>query len=218
MELFAMSDSHGRLIQSYRKQKNMTLVELGKKTNLSHAYLSKIENNKATPSREVLKKISEILDPNGNEDLFNKLATATGKTHQVEKDSEVYKWLLKSGRIKENGLGKIEVLEYSYFKLNYILEECKPLVYDVKKEIEGESLATIPLTERMINKIYAAINTIVFQELVENPDLLNSIENEEILNNHVREQEDKLHLLSNSISNLTLEELAMIIHDDDKLV
>lgn len=56
MELFAMSDSHGRLIQSYRKQKNMTLVELGKKTNLSHAYLSKIENNKATPSREVLKK------------------------------------------------------------------------------------------------------------------------------------------------------------------
>lgn len=99
MELFAMSDSHGRLIQSYRKQKNMTLVELGRKTNLSHAYLSKIENNKATPSREVLKKISEILDPDGNEDLFNKLATATGKTHKVEKDSEVYKWLLKSGRI-----------------------------------------------------------------------------------------------------------------------
>ena len=70
----------------------------------------------------------------------------------------------------------------------------------------------------MINKIYAAINKIVFQELVENPDLLNSIENEEILSHHVREQEDKLHILSNSINNLTLEELAMIIHDDDKLV
>lgn len=218
MELFAMSDSHGKLIQRYRKQLNMTLVELGSLTNLSHAYLSKIENNKATPSLEVLKKISDVLDPNNDEELYNKLATATGKTHQVEKDSEVYKWLLKSGRIKENGLGKIDVLDRSYFKLNYILEEGNPIVYDIKKEIEGDSLATILLTERMINKIYKAINTIVFEELSNNPELLYSIENNEIISKHIKNEEEKLHLLSESIKGLKFEELTRLINDDDNLI
>lgn len=218
MDLFAMSDSHGKLIQRYRKQKNMTLVELGRLTNLSHAYLSKIENSKATPSLEVLKKISGVLDPNNDEDLYNKLATATGKAHQVEKDSEVYKWLLKSGRIKESGLGKIEVLDHSYFKLNYILEEGNPIVYDIKKEIEGDSLATILLTESMINKIYKAINTIVFEGLVNNPELLYSIENNEIISNHMKSEEEKLHLLSESIKGLKFEELTRLVNEDDNLI
>lgn len=53
----------GDIIKRSRKLKKMTLVQLGEETELSHGYLSNLENNnRNNPSSEVLKKIADVLE------------------------------------------------------------------------------------------------------------------------------------------------------------
>ncbi|WP_256088104.1 helix-turn-helix domain-containing protein [Staphylococcus haemolyticus] len=47
------------------------MEELGKKIGVTHAFLSRVENNKANPSDELLKKIAGALDPFNSADLLN---------------------------------------------------------------------------------------------------------------------------------------------------
>ncbi|WP_194841496.1 helix-turn-helix domain-containing protein [Sporosarcina obsidiansis] len=55
----------GEIIRDARKRKKLTLVELGKLTNLTHGYLSNLENNvRSNPSPDVLRNISNALDVN----------------------------------------------------------------------------------------------------------------------------------------------------------
>lgn len=218
MDLFAMSDSFGKLLKSYRKQANLTLVELARETTLSNAYLSKLENNKSTPTTDTLKKICNVLDENNSENLYEKLLFATGKTHSVEKDSEIYKGLKKQGRIYENQFGVIKVLEKPYQKLNYLLESESPIIYDIKKEAEGEPIASIQLTPRLKNQIYNAINRIVIDELIQNPKLVHSINDERILTNHVDQQEKNLHELVSEIGDIPFEDLLKLIDDDENFL
>ncbi|WP_240329430.1 helix-turn-helix domain-containing protein [Staphylococcus haemolyticus] len=46
----------GYSIKKARKKYPYTLEELGKKIGVTHAFLSRVENNKANPSDELLKK------------------------------------------------------------------------------------------------------------------------------------------------------------------
>lgn len=50
------------LIRQIREQKNMSLDELSKKSNISKAHLSYIERNEKEPSISVLVKIAKSLD------------------------------------------------------------------------------------------------------------------------------------------------------------
>ena len=52
----------GSKLKTLRKAKNYTAVELAKKINVSQAYISKMENDKASPNLEMLSRILHALD------------------------------------------------------------------------------------------------------------------------------------------------------------
>lgn len=52
----------GSKLQALRKAKNYTAMELAEKINVSQAYISKIENDKASPNLEMLSRILHALD------------------------------------------------------------------------------------------------------------------------------------------------------------
>ena len=52
----------GNLLKNRRKEKKLTLVQLADKLELTHGYLSNVENGNRNPSPEVLKKLSVALD------------------------------------------------------------------------------------------------------------------------------------------------------------
>lgn len=57
------------LIKQIRKEKNITLVELSKRTGISQSHLSDIENEKKQPSFTIMWKISKVLNVH-LEDLY----------------------------------------------------------------------------------------------------------------------------------------------------
>jgi len=52
----------GDRIKSLRKENDLTLRELAKKANISHSFLSDIENNRSNPSLKRLQDIAKALD------------------------------------------------------------------------------------------------------------------------------------------------------------
>ena len=54
----------GKKLKALRKAKNYTAAELAEKVDVSQAYISKIENDKASPNLEMLNKILIELDSN----------------------------------------------------------------------------------------------------------------------------------------------------------
>jgi transcriptional regulator with XRE-family HTH domain len=52
----------GKKIRSIRKSKNMTIVELAEKINVTSGYISQIERNLISPSLAVLKRLSQALE------------------------------------------------------------------------------------------------------------------------------------------------------------
>ncbi len=59
-----MVKSLGERVKSLRNERNMTLMELSQKTNLSPSYLSQLERDKATPSITSLVEIANALEVN----------------------------------------------------------------------------------------------------------------------------------------------------------
>lgn len=49
-------------MRALRRAKNYTTVQLAEKVNVSQAYISKIENDKASPNLEMLNRIVKALD------------------------------------------------------------------------------------------------------------------------------------------------------------
>lgn len=75
----------GDFLKKARKDKKLTLIQLGEMTGLTHGYLSNLENNvRKNPSMEVLKKLAHVLDIE-----YSKLALLSGlvdeKTLLIEK-------------------------------------------------------------------------------------------------------------------------------------
>jgi len=72
----------GEEIRLARKSKKLTLVELGKKTNLSVSYLSQVERNIITSSVSSLKRIAEVLNMPASAIMFSE-ARKKAVTHSV---------------------------------------------------------------------------------------------------------------------------------------
>lgn len=88
-------------IKYIRKNKNMSLYELSKKTGISRTYLRNLENNRSlNPTMFILQKIAEELEVN-IKDLFYSL------TEMEDLKEEMYR------RTAEYGLDSKEVLEVS---------------------------------------------------------------------------------------------------------
>lgn len=88
-------------IKNLRKQKNLTLLELSNKSDLSTTYLSDIENNKLDNcSTQVLEKIADALNVNIKDLFYSKF------------DIEDLKQKLNES-IDKYGLDSQEVLEIS---------------------------------------------------------------------------------------------------------
>lgn len=54
-------ESIGGYLKSIRKQRGLTLTKLAEVSGVSHPYISQIENNKFTPSPEILRKLADPL-------------------------------------------------------------------------------------------------------------------------------------------------------------
>jgi transcriptional regulator with XRE-family HTH domain len=54
--------SLGATIRSARRQSNLTLMAVAKRTNLSVSYLSQVERGRLTPSVSALKRIADVLE------------------------------------------------------------------------------------------------------------------------------------------------------------
>ena len=79
-----MENEFGKFIRKKRKEKNITLMQLAKKTDLSQPYLSQIENGKRdTPRMDIINKIASALEIDPNE-LVVKAFSVTGYAHEFE--------------------------------------------------------------------------------------------------------------------------------------
>ena len=111
-----------------------TLEELGKKSGYT-CFLSRVENNKATPSDELL-KIAGALDPFNSADLLNEFKILTGKFKDIDKNNEVYKELKASGRLEmpqyNHDKSKPLLVDKPYYKLNFLFENDYRVFYDLK--------------------------------------------------------------------------------------
>lgn len=57
-----MMDRFGEKLAELRKQRNLTLRELGKMLEVDHTYVSQLEKQKAKPNAIMILKIAEIFD------------------------------------------------------------------------------------------------------------------------------------------------------------
>ena len=89
------------VIKSIRKNKNISLYELSKRTGISRTYLRNLENNKSfNPTISILEKIAEKLEVN-IKDLFYSLNDIKGLKDEMNRRINIY------------GLDSKEVLEVS---------------------------------------------------------------------------------------------------------
>ncbi|MFK2827198.1 helix-turn-helix transcriptional regulator [Bacillus sp. B190/17] len=76
-----MENELGQFIRNKRKGKNITLMQLAKKTNLSQPYLSQIENGKRDiPKPDIINKIASALDIDSYEIMVKAGYIASVKT------------------------------------------------------------------------------------------------------------------------------------------
>lgn len=89
------------VIKNIRENKNMTLYELSKKSDVSRSYLIDLESNRRTnPSVSVLQKIANALNVNIKELFYSEIEIESLK-------QEMY------NRIDKFGIGSAEVMEIS---------------------------------------------------------------------------------------------------------
>lgn len=144
-------DTLGSLIRKYRRNKNLTLVELGRKVSLTHGYLSNVENNNRKPSPEVLNKLADVLNVPPGE--FMNAAGYTNERTRLEeltlKYHELQRALLPNteygiykieNRLREGGLPEAEVNELST-ELNILKEK----LYVYNKDFDEVQLEMVEI-------------------------------------------------------------------------
>ncbi|MDO0972095.1 transcriptional regulator [Staphylococcus sp. HMSC063F03] len=190
----------GSRIRELRKEYPMTLEELGDKVGVTHAFLSRVENNKVKPNDELLQKLASILDYNDSNDYLNEFRMLSGTFDNIDKNNPYYNELKASGRLEINNydirnVKKDKIVEKPYYKLNYLFESDFKVFYDIKTSILGEKIATIEIPYNILNSIYKDINLRIIDLIKTNPELLTSISNPEILdeyNNNRKMQKEKI--------------------------
>ncbi|MCG1797291.1 helix-turn-helix domain-containing protein [Staphylococcus epidermidis] len=190
----------GSRIRELRKEYPMTLEELGNKVGVTHAFLSRVENNKVKPNDELLQKLASILDYNDSNDYLNEFRMLSGTFDNIDKNNPYYNELKASGRLEINNydirnVKKDKIVEKPYYKLNYLFESDFKVFYDIKTSILGEKIATIEIPYNILKSIYKDINLRIIDLIKTNPELLTSVSNPEILdeyNNNRKMQRGKI--------------------------
>ncbi|MDU0435022.1 helix-turn-helix transcriptional regulator [Staphylococcus haemolyticus] len=190
----------GNRIRELRKEYPMTLEELGNKVGVTHAFLSRVENNKVKPNDELLQKLASILDYNDSNDYLNEFRMLSGTFDNIDKNNPYYNELKASGRLEINNydirnVKKDKIVEKPYYKLNYLFENDFKVFYDIKTSILGEKIATIEIPYNILISIYKDINLRIIDLIKTNPELLTSVSNPEVLdeyNNNRKIQREKI--------------------------
>lgn len=216
----------GNAIRKARKHYPYTLEELGREIGVTHAFLSRVENNKATPSEELLQKIADTLDPFNNLDLLNEFKVLTGKFNNIDKNNELYKELKASGRLEIARYGenkdKAILVDKPYYKLNYLFENDYKIFYDLKTSLLGESITTIEIPPSMLDDIYKKINMIVIEHIKEHPYILKSLEDPNVLDDYLNKEQQKRDELIEYIKymnlNDSMEKLMSKLSNEDDLI
>lgn len=182
----------GNAIRNARKSYPLTLEELGEKVGVTHAFLSRVENNKVIPNDELLIKIADVLDFNDSQDFLNEFRILAGIYDSIEENTSFFNDLKSSGRLEINTFNnEKKIVENSYYKLNYLFESENKVFYDIKSSIFGEKVATVELPHDVLHQIYKLINREVIKTIKENPILLKSIENPEVIEDYQKERGKK---------------------------
>ncbi len=214
----------GFAIKRARKNYPYTLEELGSKIGVTHAFLSRVENNKATPSDELLQKIADALDPFNSSDLLNEFKILTGKFKDIDKNNELYKELKASGRLEiaqyNENINKPQLVDKPYYKLNYLFENDYKVFYDLKTSILGENIATIEIPPSMLDDIYKKINLTIIEHIKEHPYILRSIEDSSVLDDYLNKEQQKRDELTDQVKYMNLNDsmeklMSKLVNDND---
>ncbi|HHQ7297933.1 TPA: helix-turn-helix domain-containing protein [Staphylococcus aureus] len=213
----------GNAIKSARKKYPLTLEELGGKVGVSHAFLSRVENNKITPNDKLLVKIANVLDFNESQDFLNEFRILAGYYDNIDENTAIFNNLKSSGRLEINRFKREKkIVDKPYYKLNYLFECEIKVFYDIKTSELGEKLVTIELPSDILHDIYKMINLEIIKTIKINSKLLYSIENPQVIEEYQKEVEktrkEFTERLEKSISTYDIDSVIREIYDDEYLI
>ncbi|MBK3719487.1 helix-turn-helix protein [Staphylococcus arlettae] len=212
----------GSAIRKARKSYPLTLEELGEEIGVTHAFLSRVENNKVIPNEELLSKIANVLDYNDSQDYLNEFRILAGNYKNIEENTSFFNDLKSSGRLEINKFSnEKEIVDKPYYKLNYLFESENKVFYDIKTSIFGEKIATVELPHDVLQQLYKTINIEIIKIIKTNPSLLNSIGDPEVIEKYQNERAEKrIEFIENmKYLNVTdsIEDFMREIYDDENL-
>ena len=210
----------GHAIKSARKNYPLTLEELGEKVGVSHAFLSRVENNKITPNDKLLVKIANVLDFNETQDFLNEFRILAGYYDNIDENTAIFNNLKSSGRLEINRFkNEKKIVDKPYYKLNYLLESENKVFYDIKT---SEKLVTIELPPGILHEIYKMINLEIIKTIKNNSKLLKSIENPQVIMEYQKEMEktrkEFTEYLEKSLSTYDIDSVMSELYDDEYLI
>ncbi|MCO6331563.1 helix-turn-helix transcriptional regulator [Staphylococcus epidermidis] len=213
----------GHAIKSARKNYPLTLEELGEKVGVSHAFLSRVENNKITPNDKLLVKIANVLDFNETQDFLNEFRILAGYYDNIDENTAIFNNLKSSGRLEINRFkNEKKIVDKPYYKLNYLLESENKVFYDIKTSELGEKLVTIELPPGILHEIYKMINLEIIKTIKNNSKLLKSIENPHVIMEYQKEMEktrkEFTQYLEKSLSTYDIDSVMSELYDDEYLI
>ncbi|MGC7718917.1 helix-turn-helix domain-containing protein [Staphylococcus epidermidis] len=213
----------GHAIKSARKNYPLTLEELGEKVGVSHAFLSRVENNKITPNDKLLVKIANVLDFNETQDFLNEFRILAGYYDNIDENTDIFNNLKSSGRLEINRFkNEKKIVDKPYYKLNYLLESENKVFYDIKTSELGEKLVTIELPPGILHEIYKMINLEIIKTIKNNSKLLKSIENPQVIMEYQKEMEKNrkefTEYLEKSLSTYDIDSVMSELYDDEYLI
>ena len=213
----------GHAIKSARKNYPLTLEELGEKVGVSHAFLSRVENNKITPNDKLLVKIANVLDFNETQDFLNEFRILAGYYNNIDENTAIFNNLKSSGRLEINRFkNEKKIVDKPYYKLNYLLESENKVFYDIKTSELGEKLVTIELPPGILHEIYKMINLEIIKTIKNNSKLLKSIENPQVIMEYQKEMEktrkEFTQYLEKSLSTYDIDSVMSELYDDEYLI
>ncbi|KEA32418.1 MULTISPECIES: helix-turn-helix domain-containing protein [Staphylococcus] len=213
----------GHAIKSARKNYPLTLEELGEKVGVSHAFLSRVENNKITPNDKLLVKIANVLDFNETQDFLNEFRILAGYYDNIDENTAIFNNLKSSGRLEINRFkNEKKIVDKPYYKLNYLFESENKVFYDIKMSELGEKLVTIELPTDILHEIYKMINLEIIKTIKNNSKLLKSIENPQVIMEYQKEMEktrkEFTEYLEKSLSTYDIDSVMSELYDDEYLI
>jgi|GEM_PF-901614 len=213
----------GHAIKSARKNYPLTLEELGEKVGVSHAFLSRVENNKITPNDKLLVKIANVLDFNETQDFLNEFRILAGYYDNIDENTAIFNNLKSSGRLEINRFkNEKKIVDKPYYKLNYLLESENKVFYDIKTSELCEKLVTIELPPGILHEIYKMINLEIIKTIKNNSKLLKSIENPQVIMEYQKEMEktrkEFTQYLEKSLSTYDIDSVMSELYDDEYLI